>query len=72
MLVAISCLGWVSNHFTHTKFPNQSDVSAAVGALVVGFVANMYARFFKGNAFVIMVMPFLAHKNLLGIDCCLF
>jgi hypothetical protein len=31
ILVAISCLGWVINHFVGTKFPNQSDISAAVG-----------------------------------------
>lgn len=55
LLVTISCIGWVSNHFTGIKFPNQSDVSAAVGALAVGFVANLYARFFQKNAFVIMV-----------------
>lgn len=31
ILVAISCVGWVTNHFVSTKFPNQSDISAAVG-----------------------------------------
>ena len=30
-LIAISCVGWVTNHFVGTKFPNQSDISAAVG-----------------------------------------
>ena len=53
--MAISCIGWVTNHFTGTRFHNQSDISAAVGALAVGFVANLYGRFFRGNAFVIMV-----------------
>lgn len=55
LLVAISSIGWTCNHFTGTKFPGQSDISAAVGALAVGFVSNLYARFFRGNAFVIMV-----------------
>ena len=55
MLVAVSCIGWVCNHFTGTKFPNQNDIPAAVGGAAVGFVANMYGRFFNGNAFVVMV-----------------
>ena len=55
LLIAISCLGWTTNHFVGLKFPGQSDVSSAAGALVVGFVSNLYARFFKGNAFIIMV-----------------
>lgn len=28
-----SCCGWVVNHFTSTKFENQSDISAAVGCV---------------------------------------
>ena len=36
LLVAISCIGWVTNHFTGTRFRNQSDISAAVGALAGG------------------------------------
>ncbi|RDX46358.1 DUF1212-domain-containing protein [Lentinus brumalis] len=59
LLVAISCIGWVTNHFTGTRFRNQSDISAAVGALAVGFVANMYGRFFNGNAFVVMITGIL-------------
>lgn len=30
-LVLISCIGWVTNHFTATVFVNQLDISAAVG-----------------------------------------
>ncbi|KAI0086031.1 hypothetical protein BDY19DRAFT_375413 [Irpex rosettiformis] len=59
LLVAISSIGWTCNHFTGTKFPGQSDISAAVGALAVGFVSNLYARFFRGNAFVIMITGIL-------------
>lgn len=55
LLVGISCVGWVCNHFTGLKFPGQSDISAAVGAFAVGLIANLYGRFFNGNAFVIMV-----------------
>ncbi|KAJ7101471.1 hypothetical protein B0H15DRAFT_816210 [Mycena belliarum] len=59
LVVGIACIGWVTNHFTGTKFPGQSDVSAAVGAFAVGVVANVYARFFSGNAFVIMITGIL-------------
>ncbi|KAJ6550865.1 hypothetical protein DFH09DRAFT_925648 [Mycena vulgaris] len=59
LIIAISSIGWVTNHFTGTKFLNQSDISAAVGAFAVGVVANVYARFFSGNAFVIMITPIL-------------
>ncbi|EJC99472.1 uncharacterized protein FOMMEDRAFT_160530 [Fomitiporia mediterranea MF3/22] len=54
--VLISCLGWTCNHFSALKFPNRSDVSSAIGAFVVGFVANIYGWFFSGNAFVIMAL----------------
>ncbi|KAH7919249.1 DUF1212-domain-containing protein [Leucogyrophana mollusca] len=59
LLVVISSIGWVTNHFTSIKFPNQSDISAAVGAFAVGFVSNMYGRFFNGNAFVVMITGIL-------------
>ncbi|EKM50983.1 uncharacterized protein PHACADRAFT_128612 [Phanerochaete carnosa HHB-10118-sp] len=59
LLVAISSLGWVCNHFTGLKFPGQSDISAAVGAFAVGLVSNLYGRFFNGNAFVIMITGIL-------------
>ncbi|KAJ7100584.1 hypothetical protein C8R43DRAFT_247729 [Mycena crocata] len=59
LLIGIACIGWVTNHFTGTKFPNQSDINAAVGAFAVGVVANVYARFFSGNAFVIMITGIL-------------
>ncbi|KAI6144460.1 hypothetical protein BKA82DRAFT_4178224 [Pisolithus tinctorius] len=57
--IIISCMGWVTNHFTSLKFPNQGDISAAVGAFVVGFVSNLYGRFFEGNAFVVMITGIL-------------
>ncbi|KAI0259453.1 hypothetical protein BC834DRAFT_833522 [Gloeopeniophorella convolvens] len=59
ILVAISCVGWVTNHFVGTKFPNQSDISAAVGAFAVGVIANVYGRIFRGNAFIVMITGIL-------------
>ena len=45
VLVAISCVGWVTNHFVGTRFPGQSDISAAVGYVLLypsslGFVGD--------------------------------
>jgi len=57
--VTISCVGWVTNHFVGKKFPNQSDISAAVGAFAVGVIANIYGRFFRGNAFAVMITGIL-------------
>jgi hypothetical protein len=31
LIIGISCVGWVTNHFASVKFPNQSDITAAVG-----------------------------------------
>ena len=33
LLVGISCVGWVTNHFTGTKAVGQSDVVAGVGVV---------------------------------------
>ncbi|KAL5480596.1 PRM10_1 [Sanghuangporus weigelae] len=57
--VIISCIGWTCNHFSALKFPNRNDVSSAIGAFAVGFIANLYGRFFSGNAFVIMITGIL-------------
>ncbi|RXW23762.1 hypothetical protein EST38_g2083 [Candolleomyces aberdarensis] len=55
VLIGIACIGWVTNHFTGLKFTGQSDIIAAVGAFAVGIIANLYAKVFSGNAFVVMV-----------------
>ncbi|KAI6103817.1 hypothetical protein EDD16DRAFT_1640690 [Pisolithus croceorrhizus] len=39
--IVVSSMGWVTNHFTSLKFPNQGDISAAVGAFVVGFITGI-------------------------------
>ncbi|KAJ7607797.1 hypothetical protein DFH06DRAFT_213696 [Mycena polygramma] len=58
-LVVISCIGWVTNHFTGIKFVGQTDITAAVGAFAVGTVANAYAHFFTRNTFAIMITGIL-------------
>ncbi|KAG6808326.1 hypothetical protein H0H93_000259, partial [Arthromyces matolae] len=59
LLVGIACIGWVTNHFTGIAFGGQNNISSAVGAFAVGIVANLYARFFGGNAFVVMITGIL-------------
>ncbi|CAA7264465.1 unnamed protein product [Cyclocybe aegerita] len=59
LLIAIASTGWVTNYFTGKKFSGQSDIIAAVGAFAVGLVANIYARIFSGNAFVVMITGIL-------------
>ncbi|KAF9002205.1 hypothetical protein BDQ17DRAFT_551655 [Cyathus striatus] len=59
MLIGIACIGWVTNYFAGTRFVNQSDITAAVGAFAVGLVSNLCSRFFSGNAFVIMITGIL-------------
>ncbi|KAH9475044.1 Pheromone-regulated membrane protein 10 [Psilocybe cubensis] len=59
LLVAIASAGWVTNYFTGRRYVGQGDIIAAVGAFAVGFIANAYARFFSGNAFVVMITGIL-------------
>lgn len=59
VLVVISCAGWVTTYFTGLKFPDQNDIVASVGAFAVGIIANLYARLFSGNAFVVMITGIL-------------
>ncbi|PPQ84955.1 hypothetical protein CVT25_004468 [Psilocybe cyanescens] len=59
LLVAIASAGWVTNYFTGRRYVGQSDIIAAVGAFAVGLIANAYARFFSGNAFVVMITGIL-------------
>ncbi|KAJ7666826.1 hypothetical protein DFH06DRAFT_1126880 [Mycena polygramma] len=49
------------NHapWQHRDIWGQTDNTAAVGAFAVGTVANVYARFFTGNAFAIMITGIL-------------
>ncbi|TFK38574.1 hypothetical protein BDQ12DRAFT_712934 [Crucibulum laeve] len=59
LLVLFASIGWVTNYFTGTKFVGQGDITAAVGAFAVGIVANVYARIFHQNAFVVMITGIL-------------
>ncbi|KIY69038.1 DUF1212-domain-containing protein [Cylindrobasidium torrendii FP15055 ss-10] len=59
LLIVFASIGWVTNYFTGKAFSGQSDISALVGAFAVGFLSNLYGKFFDGNAFVIMITGIL-------------
>ena len=54
-MVLMSCAGWTTNYFASKRFVNRSDITSALGSLVVGILGNFYGRLFSGNAFVVMV-----------------
>ncbi|KAN0064417.1 pheromone-regulated protein prm10 [Thecaphora frezii] len=57
VMVLIACAGWASNHFS-AKSPalaGRQDITAALGSLVVGLLANLYGRIFDGRSFVVAV-----------------
>ena len=47
------CCGWVG---AHGSFPPYSLI-VLCSAFAVGVIANIYGRFFRGNAFAVMVRP---------------
>ncbi|GJJ13472.1 hypothetical protein Clacol_007726 [Clathrus columnatus] len=55
----ISCGGWSANHWAGVAFHGRSDIQSALGAFAVGVAANLYARFFYGNAYVVMITGIL-------------
>ncbi|GJJ13485.1 hypothetical protein Clacol_007739 [Clathrus columnatus] len=55
----ISCGGWAANHWAGVAFHGRPDIQSAIGAFAVGVTANLYARFFYGNAYVVMITGIL-------------
>ncbi|EST08120.1 protein of unknown function DUF3815 [Kalmanozyma brasiliensis GHG001] len=57
VMVLIACGGWACNHFSAktTALSRRQDVTAALGSLAVGVMANLYGRFFDGRSFVVSV-----------------
>ena len=57
VMVLIACGGWACNHFAAkaTALSRRQDVTAALGSLAVGIMANLYGRFFDGRSFVVSV-----------------
>jgi hypothetical protein len=48
------CLGWVGTSPASPASPSF-DGQVAYSAFAVGVIANVYGRFFRGNAFAVMV-----------------
>ncbi|KAF8529752.1 DUF1212-domain-containing protein [Hysterangium stoloniferum] len=57
--ISISCAGWTANHYAGVIFKGRPDIQSAVGAFAVGIIANIYAKFFSGNAYVVMITGIL-------------
>lgn len=55
VMIVVSFIGYIVNHFTAQSFGNI-PVSQAIGALVVGVLANLYSRLRHGLA-VAAVLP---------------
>ncbi|GAC94744.1 hypothetical protein PHSY_002317 [Pseudozyma hubeiensis SY62] len=57
VMVLIACGGWACNHFAAkaTALSRRQDVTAALGSLAVGLMANLYGRMFDGRSFVVSV-----------------
>lgn len=57
VMVLIACGGWACNHFAAkaTALSKRQDVTAALGSLAVGLMANFYGRLFDGRSFVVSV-----------------
>ncbi|SNX86927.1 related to PRM10 - Pheromone-regulated protein, proposed to be involved in mating [Melanopsichium pennsylvanicum] len=57
VMVLIACGGWACNHFAAkaAALSRRQDVTAALGSLAVGIMANIYGRIFDGRSFVVSV-----------------
>ena len=55
IMLAIAFIGYIVNHYAAATFGNI-QVAQAVGALAVGFMANLYSRLLGGTA-VAAVLP---------------
>ena len=55
IMIAIAFIGYIVNHYASIAFGNL-QVAQAIGALVVGIMANLYSRIFGGTA-VAAVLP---------------
>ena len=50
VMVVISFVGYVVNHFSAIRFPANAQIANTLGALAVGVLANLYSRLFHGFA----------------------
>ncbi|KAL4865063.1 hypothetical protein BDV12DRAFT_156334 [Aspergillus spectabilis] len=55
MMLVISFAGYVTNYFGGKRFASSTQVSSALGAFVVGVIANLYSRLRHGFAAAAML-----------------
>ncbi|KAL2867277.1 uncharacterized protein BJX67DRAFT_81157 [Aspergillus lucknowensis] len=55
MMLIISFAGYVTNYFGGKRFSSSTQVSSALGAFVVGVIANLYSRLRHGFAAAAML-----------------
>ncbi|ODV93161.1 hypothetical protein PACTADRAFT_51786 [Pachysolen tannophilus NRRL Y-2460] len=68
VMVLIACSGYVGYYFAAKHFTNSTELSSAIGALIIGVMGNLYSRVFKGMAVVAMLPGiFLLVPGSLGV-----
>lgn len=55
VMVAFSSCAYVANRATSIVLPGRTDIVSAAGAVVIGFLGNVYSRIVGGTAFTSMV-----------------
>lgn len=50
VMIVISFVGYVVNHFSAIRFASNGQIANTLGALAVGVLANLYSRIFHGFA----------------------
>jgi len=55
VMVAIACCGYSTNKIAARFIYENTDIVSFIGAAVVGFLGNLYARLKRGTAFTVMV-----------------
>ncbi|KNE89845.1 hypothetical protein PSTG_16705 [Puccinia striiformis f. sp. tritici PST-78] len=58
-MVLLASGGFGANRIAALAFPDRSDISAAFGSFIVGFLASIYGRLFQGTSFIIALVPIL-------------
>lgn len=54
-MVGIACAGYVVSYFSSIHFSNSSEFTAALAAIIIGVLSNLYSRIYKGLAISAML-----------------
>lgn len=50
VMMAISCIGFIVNHYSARRFPSNTQIANTLGALSIGILGNLYSRLRHGLA----------------------